>query len=48
MSKPKAIQVLREPTREDALLDFLLVNREDLMNGDQRSSWQEQPQRDLC
>lgn len=34
-------QVLRELTQKDALLDVLLVNRIDLMNGDPQLSWQE-------
>ncbi|TRZ07689.1 hypothetical protein HGM15179_019421 [Zosterops borbonicus] len=31
-SRPSQIKVLRDPTRKDALLDFLLVNRETLMS----------------
>lgn len=48
MSKAKATEVLREPAREDALFDLLFVNKEELMSGDWRSSWPDQPHRDPC
>lgn len=44
MSKSKTVEVLRHPTEEDALFGLLLINREDLMSGDWRTSWPEQPQ----
>lgn len=35
LSKAKEAEVLREPAREDALSGLWLVNREDLMSGEQ-------------